>query len=115
MTQIKKKYCVKYCSVAYRLCNSGSACNIFIAEDFPCFFSVLTCVPDYSTSTITNGDISCSDGNNYGSVCTFECDADYKIDGQSNVLECTEPGWDANAPVCQGEITRYCVSKMDEC
>lgn len=43
--------------------------------------------------------MSCSEGNFYGSRCSFTCDRGFKIDGEET-LECTDEGWNYGAPKC---------------
>ena len=63
----------------------------------------MQCSPDYSTETFEDGSVVC-EGNEYGDQCTFTCDNDYELNGQS-VLTCISDGnnggqWDHPAPTC---------------
>ena len=55
-----------------------------------------------------NGLVSCSDGNDHGSTCTFTCLVGYELQGQ-RTLTCRDSGshipkqnWDFERPWCKG-------------
>ena len=74
----------------------------FITIPFSTFFSEVTCNPDYSSGNVTNGDVKCSDKNNFNSVCSFSCKDGYDVTGTAN-LTCTDKGtWDGDEPTCVG-------------
>ena len=70
----------------------------FIDED-----DVTLCTPDYSTEALINGQISCTDTNNDGSVCTFTCDPQYLLDGNATATCDSTKGWNSQMPKCDGE------------
>ena len=71
---------------------------------FFCCFLEVTCDPDYSSANVSNGAVSCTDKNNFNSVCSFSCNDGYDVKGNAN-LTCTDKGtWDSKAPTCDGMI-----------
>ena len=63
----------------------------------------MTCKPDYSSGTVDNGDVTCTDKNNFNSTCSFSCKDGYDVSGSVN-LTCTDKGtWDSDAPTCEGK------------
>ena len=66
--------------------------------------------------TTPNGNISCTDGYNYGSKCTFICDDKYDLTSEYHVITCITNGgiseWDASAPACQGKKDSCITLKM---
>ena len=73
-------------------------------------FTEIICTPDYSAEEIMNGEISCTDGTNYASSCTFTCDEYFELNG-GEVLKCTgseeNGGWDNSKPTCDGNLRSY--------
>nr|CAB3266737.1 sushi, von Willebrand factor type A, EGF and pentraxin domain-containing protein 1-like [Phallusia mammillata] len=52
-------------------------------------------------STLGNGEMNCTDGNNYASTCKFECNENFSLRGR-RAMTCLRNGrWSAPAPVCQ--------------
>lgn len=68
------------------------------------------CFPDYSSASsggISNGEVSCSDGDNSGSVCSFTCNDGYSLQG-SQTVTCSNTWlydnfgpWDNSEPFCK--------------
>jgi len=58
---------------------------------------------------LENGEVICSDGNNFNSICTFQCAPGYDLTGNSSAI-CRGDGispqgeWDQNAPVCSAAV-----------
>ena len=76
----------------------------------------LECSPDFSTLSLENGDISCSNANKYMSNCRFTCHDGYTVDGDSKThyvsRNCIDDGtgtdvqWDnSTIPMCQGNLS----------
>lgn len=58
-----------------------------------------------------NGKSSCTDGDRYGSVCSYQCDEGYNIEGMSE-SQCKKDGnWSYSAPFCN-KVLPEC--KIDE-
>jgi len=97
--------------------NNGGSTNVNSAENIDTRStgsgsgegSGATDAPITSCTTLlmpTNGAVlSCTDGYNLGSVCSFSCVSGFYIVG-SSVLTCGQDGlWDAAAPVCSDAPT----------
>ena len=52
-------------------------------------------------SSPRNGDVTCSDVNNFQSECEFTCRHGYVLNGMAT-MTCLESGWDHGAPTCEG-------------
>lgn len=65
------------------------------------FDALARCSPLY----INNGAISCTNGNEIGSTCTYECEPGYDLVGDG-ITKCTEQRigatWNQQAPECKG-------------
>ena len=59
-----------------------------------------------------NGEISCSNDFNIGSVCTFQCEESFSLVGSTNITcypdenEPTGGDWSDASPMCQGNCTK---------
>lgn len=50
------------------------------------------------------GEVVCSDDNFYGSVCQFQCDPGFRLEGSSQSTcsgEISNPNWDFPSPTCE--------------
>lgn len=65
----------------------------------------ITCTSDLSGTVVPNGEVTCDDSTNYGSVCTFTCGEGFELIGNS-ALTCTgevvNAGWNGIVPTCEG-------------
>ena len=64
--------------------------------------------PDYSRTTISNGNITC-DGNSLNDDCNITCNSGYYLTGQP-IIKCRSDGndtdgfgeWGSTLPICEG-------------
>lgn len=55
----------------------------------------MTCSPSYSNPS--NGLVDCTNTNNYASICQFDCEEGFSIEG-ATTSKCLEKGWTMDAP-----------------
>lgn len=76
------------------------------------FFILATCYPPTPFAP-RNGFVSCTNSNEIGSSCTFECEEDFVLIGQGNT-ECVSGGfgatWSSETPTCKGTVSVCYVS-----
>ena len=74
------------------------------------FISAITCDP--SRTAPTNGNVSCTNTNQFGSVCTYTCNSGYALSNNSLTnTTCNDDGdndadgeWSSNPPECIGKF-----------
>ena len=80
--------------------------NVYLIE---LLLTALTCKP--ANTAPTNGQLACTNGNNFESVCTYSCDNGYGLsDLALTTSTCNDNGdndadgvWSSIAPTCVGE------------
>ena len=50
-----------------------------------------------------HGSVECSDGDNYNSVCQFECDEGYDLNGSESRTCLDDPKWSGSEAICTRE------------
>ena len=83
--------------------------HVYINFQQPTYFliSVIKCT---AFPNLENGETTCTDDNNYGSTCTFQCEAGFDLIGSVDATcggdaSSTTGKWDQEQPVCAGMIT----------
>jgi len=62
-----------------------------------------TCEPE--SSDPDNGNVNCSNGNNYKSVCEYSCDKGFKLsDPELCSRFCDGNGWSQKEPLCEENV-----------
>ena len=80
------------------------------------FISAVTCDP--TRTALTNGNVSCTNTNQFGSVCTFTCNSGYALSNNNlTKTTCNDDGdndaegeWSSNPPQCLGMF--FCVKNV---
>nr|XP_026691074.1 P-selectin-like [Ciona intestinalis] len=97
--------CYFYCNETYELNgDSNTVCHsgIWSNSKPSCFRSFSTEPPIlcHILQSFSNGEVSCTNGNHAGSVCSYTCFLGYKLVGNQQTV-CHFQGWSATPPVCK--------------
>nr|XP_002129893.1 P-selectin-like isoform X1 [Ciona intestinalis]XP_026692609.1 P-selectin-like isoform X2 [Ciona intestinalis] len=84
-----------------RCCCKGNECN---KGSLTCWTDNATCVPSHTNPR--NGRVSCTNTNEVGSSCSFDCNTGYRLIGSPTSVCQDDQTWDRSAPECRPLVCR---------